>query len=344
MAVSDSIRCPRKCRCLVEDLPQHLTIECAEHLMNEPKLDTLLLENNLGESLRGLTISNTTMTQIPWSICVLSNVIMFPVSNKQLRPIRFENNCFTNMTSLTDIYAGRNLITKLSDGISDGLNSSTSFDLGWNRISDIGLHVSKRYNVRDASAAINLTLINLTLPQDGVFYGFESLPRLKLSRPTNIANIFYIGRNAFSTLTHFPPEITRINVTSTSFTLDNSPRESSRSNQWIANTLSAVTFFLLLGYIVFRLRVRVYRRWKFHPFDRDECVGEDMDYDVFLCCSSEDSPDGLHILELMEDRGYNVYYDERDFLPGERITDNMTQGVTRSKRTVCLISENFTRR
>jgi len=111
-----------------------------------------------------------------------------------------------------------------------------------------------------------------------------------------------------------------------------------------STTLFAVAFLLLLVFALYRLRVRVYKRWNFHPFDRDECVGEDMDYDVFLCCSSEDSPDGLRILELMEFNGFSVCYHERDFLPGELITDNMTHGVERSKRTVCLISENFTGR
>ena len=112
----------------------------------------------------------------------------------------------------------------------------------------------------------------------------------------------------------------------------------------ISSILSAMALLLLLAFAVYRLRFRLYIRWKFHPFDRDECVGEDMDYDVFLCCSSEDSPDGLRILELMEDRGYRVCYHERDFLPGELILDNITQGVTRSKRTVCILSDNFLKR
>ena len=113
----------------------------------------------------------------------------------------------------------------------------------------------------------------------------------------------------------------------------------------LSASLSAVAALLLFGFSVYRLRVRVYRRWKFHPFDRDECVGEDMDYDVFLCCSSEDdNPHALRVLQLMEEHGYRVCYHERDFLPGELIADNMTHGVVRSKRTVCLISENFLRR
>jgi len=113
----------------------------------------------------------------------------------------------------------------------------------------------------------------------------------------------------------------------------------------LSSTLSAVAGFLVLGFAIYRLRVRIHRRWKFHPFDRDECDGEDMDYDVFLCCSSDDNtPHGLRILQLMETKGYRVCYHLRDFLAGEPITENMLQSIVHSKRTVCFISSNFLRR
>jgi len=81
---------------------------------------------------------------------------------------------------------------------------------------------------------------------------------------------------------------------------------------------------------------------KVHPFDRDECVGENLDCDVFLSCSSlDDNSHGRHILEAMEAKGYRVCHHELGFEPGQFITDNMVHGMERSKRTVCLISENF---
>jgi len=110
----------------------------------------------------------------------------------------------------------------------------------------------------------------------------------------------------------------------------------------LSSTLSSVAVLLIFGFAVYRLRVRLFRRWKFHPFDRDECVGEDMDYDAFLCCSSEDNnPHGLRILREMESNGYRVCYHLRDFLAGAPITDNMIQSIERSKRTVYLVSSNF---
>ena len=160
--------------------------------MNEQKLDTLLLENNLGESLRGLSLSNTTMRQIPWSVCQLSNLQVLVVSDNRLTG--FENTCFTNMTSLTHIYAERNLITKLHDGVFDGLNSLISLNLRRNRISDIGLHVfSNRSNLWKLQY-IDLKHNLLTSLQDGVFDCLQSLNYLDLS-----ANrISDIGLHVFS--------------------------------------------------------------------------------------------------------------------------------------------------
>ena len=113
----------------------------------------------------------------------------------------------------------------------------------------------------------------------------------------------------------------------------------------VASVVFVILILIITGILIYKLRVKFYRRWKFHPFDRDECVGEDMDYDVFLCSSSEDhNPDGLHILREMESNTYRVCYHLRDFLAGAPITDNMIQSIERSKRTVCLVSNNFLRR
>jgi len=72
---------------------------------------------------------------------------------------------------------------------------------------------------------------------------------------------------------------------------------------------------------------------------------EDLDYDVFLCCSLDDnSPHGLHLLQLMESKGYRVCYHLRDFLAGGLIMDNIHQSIVRSKRTVCLLSRKFMQR
>ena len=115
----------------------------------------------------------------------------------------------------------------------------------------------------------------------------------------------------------------------------------------ISLTVLVATFVLaIIGILVsYKLRLRLYKKWKFHLFDRDECDGEDMDYDVFLCCSSlDENLHGNYIQELLEDNGYRVCYHERDFLPGQVIMENMHHAIERSKRTLCIITNNFLRR
>ena len=116
-------------------------------------------------------------------------------------------------------------------------------------------------------------------------------------------------------------------------------------------TLSAIAPIVAISVVLVilfhspKLRRLFYKKFEFHPFDRDECIGEDMDYDVFLCCSSQDHrPHALRILDLIESKGYRVCYHERDFLPGQLITDNIGHSIERSKRTVCLLSNNFLQR
>ena len=109
-----------------------------------------------------------------------------------------------------------------------------------------------------------------------------------------------------------------------------------------ATTIGVVIVLLSICVVVYRLRVKLYTSWKFHPFDRDECLGEHMVYDVFLSCSSNDNlPHGNGIRQQLEQRGYRVCYPPRDFVAGEAISDNIYNAVVRSKRTVCLLTAQF---
>jgi Leucine-rich repeat (LRR) protein len=101
---------------------------------------------------------------------------------------------------------------------------------------------------------------------------------------------------------------------------------------------------VIVGLVAHRLKYRMFASWKFHPFDRDECIGEEMDYDVFLCCSYEDRVEAVDLIGLLEDSGYGVCYHERDFTAGDTIEDNIIKAIERSKRTVCLITAHFIRR
>jgi TIR domain/Leucine rich repeat len=101
---------------------------------------------------------------------------------------------------------------------------------------------------------------------------------------------------------------------------------------------------VIAGPVAYRLRYRMFARWRFHPFDRDECIGEEMDYDVFLSCSSKDLSDARSIISQLEDNGYKVCFHERDFEVGETIDNNIVRAIERSKRTLCVVTSHFVRR
>ena len=110
----------------------------------------------------------------------------------------------------------------------------------------------------------------------------------------------------------------------------------------MSSVAGVVVVLLSVVAIIYRLRDKLYTRWKFHPFIRDECPGEDMDYDVFFCCSSaDDQPEGRRIINRLEASGYRVCHHVRDFKPGDPIMNNIEMAVMRSKRTVCLLTTNF---
>jgi protein toll len=122
-----------------------------------------------------------------------------------------------------------------------------------------------------------------------------------------------------------------------------------------SKSVTIVSFFVSAGaafavailgvIVVYRLRVFFHVRWKFHPFDRDECVGEDLNFDVFLMCNYADHNQyGRPLLESLARHNYHVCYHLKDFIPGETIQNNMVQAVERSRRTLCVLTENFANR
>ncbi len=104
----------------------------------------------------------------------------------------------------------------------------------------------------------------------------------------------------------------------------------------------AVLAMSVLGFLFYN-RIRLYR-WsghKLHPWDRDECVGENKEFDVFVSHASEDEEWTLQLIEDLESRGFKVLFHKRDFEPRATIIDNIMMAVDKSKRTICILSPSF---
>jgi Leucine-rich repeat (LRR) protein len=86
----------------------------------------------------------------------------------------------------------------------------------------------------------------------------------------------------------------------------------------------------------------IYATFRLHPFDRDECVGEDMLYDVFLSYANEDEAYVTELITWLErDNNFVACYHSRNFVLGVSVIENVERAVTRSKRTICYLTDNF---
>ena len=112
--------------------------------------------------------------------------------------------------------------------------------------------------------------------------------------------------------------------------------------------VGTVIVVLLTTFLIYRCRVNVFIKFNIHPFNVDECDGEDMAFDAFVCCAGSDDQVARMIVDFLEQgehgrMGYKVCYHERDFLPGIMILDNIQSAIEHSKRVICLMSNEFLR-
>jgi len=156
-ATTLAIDCPQMCYCY--RTPTSLMVSCGMRDLNESmlaqELDLLLSAEELKENLTTLSVGDTPLTQIPMSVCQLSNLRNLYLDNNRF--CRLPDNCFTNMRALAWLSVSRNNITELQDGLFDGLNSLSNLDLMRNMIASIGPRVFSNPN-----DLVSLTTISLS--------------------------------------------------------------------------------------------------------------------------------------------------------------------------------------
>ncbi len=98
----------------------------------------------------------------------------------------------------------------------------------------------------------------------------------------------------------------------------------------------------LVGFLFYN-RIRLYRwsGYTLHPWDLDECDNEDKEFDVFVSHASEDEQWTLDLIEELEARDIKVLFHQRDFEAGMSIIENIAEAVSKSKRTICVLSHSF---
>lgn len=104
---------------------------------------------------------------------------------------------------------------------------------------------------------------------------------------------------------------------------------------------ASILLIIVLGTLAWKFKVEIHAKFSIHPFDRDECEGEHMLYDVFISSSYQDRLFAINLVRTLESRGYCVCYHEKDFLIGPSIASNICRAVVYSKRVVCILSDDF---
>jgi len=300
-------RCPSGCRCIHRPANATLHIYC----------------------------SNTNLTVLPLELPELPKSYTkykLDFSNNRLR--RLEHRDYFVNTSILDVSNSDIQLTGSADVWNDILN-----------IFQVNIYGNKLTSLSQSIMSSNITTVKLNIAQNpwDCSCDIRWVSRWLKS---------IVERLTDNVLCYNPPRLRGKNIIQTNeeeFCVDPSAAAAAEASKraWtisVSSVTGVVVVLLSVIAIFYRLRVKLYTRWKVRPFDRDECSGEDMDYDVFLCFSSlDDEAIGLRILDSIEAKGYRVCYHERDFMPGP-ILHYIEASVAHSKRTVCILTSNFIRR
>ena len=299
-------QCPVGCRCVHRPANATLHVDCSN--TNITDLPAQLPALPKSYTKYKLDFSNNQLLRRLEHRAYFINTSILDVSNCNIERIDFE--VWIDLANMTQVFLGGNQLQSLPSLVATVRLANAHFDLSsnpWNCLCDARWMSNWLKSVRN----------NIIDPDSVV-----------CSSPGRLKNRNVMG------------------ISETEFCV-NPTREAVKRTLIISMSTVACVLFILVfvGVVAFRLRIKLYTRWKFHPFNRDECTGEDMDYDLFLSCSSSDNlPHGNGIREQLEQCGYRVCYPPRDFLAGGTIHENIYNAVVRSKRVVCLLTAQFLQR
>ena len=101
-----------------------------------------------------------------------------------------------------------------------------------------------------------------------------------------------------------------------------------------------ITVYRYRGYI----KIWLYTRFGFHPWDNAEENTEETDYDAFISYCRKDVDWVLNtLLPQLEDpeHGFHLCVHDRDFVSGVAMTKNIITAIQYSRRTILVLSPDF---
>ena len=104
--------------------------------------------------------------------------------------------------------------------------------------------------------------------------------------------------------------------------------------------IMAIVIYKYKGYI----KVWLYARFGFHPWDNVKENPEEKDYDAFVSfCRKDENWVLKTLLPYLEapQCGFHLCVHDRDFVPGAAITKNITTAIEYSRRTILVLTPDF---
>ena len=109
----------------------------------------------------------------------------------------------------------------------------------------------------------------------------------------------------------------------------------------IGSALIVLVICIALFLVALRFRVQAYLKYGYHPFEKDECLGQEMSWDVFIAYAHGDNALARKVMTYLEEHGCRVILHERDFIPGEEVYQNIIEAIHTSKRVLCIVTPHF---
>ena len=130
------------------------------------------------------------------------------------------------------------------------------------------------------------------------------------------------------------------------------PREQSKSAQTITCSVFGVLLFvtLILVTLLYKyhrdVKVFMFTHFNWHPFDRIDDSDPSKIYDAFISYHKDDLPwvvDTLLKGLEAQDPPYKICFQDRDFVGGAAIDENILKSIDQSKRMLMVLSPSFAR-
>ena len=310
--------CPRGCDCISPDW-MNMTVRCSVRCP-EDGLETLPngLPSRPKQNYRyHLFLQQNIITSLEYRP-YLKFVATLVVSGNKLRGLSVD--ALKTLENIDRLYLDGNKLERLPDQISKvNMNSVTEMrfqDNMW-RCDCHGLQ-TKRWLVQHQGVISDWRNIHCTYPY-----------RLKGEAMLTLPDDLFICGDPPNKLT-----ITKdkLNIAKDKLTITFS----------IVGTFSACVVFLILPVIIYTKRVWIYKTFKWHPMDWDECQDENSEFDIFVSYANEDEEFvGDYLIPVLISHGFKVCFHKIHFLPGTPIHTNIEHAVYNSKRTLLFLSNFF---